>query len=150
MWIACLPGSEMSSRTRDEAHIRYTFHPEVAHTPGGTDLLRNFAVNICETRQHWTMDVGNEISRIRKLVGEKGQVIGRYPRHLQGIHSAEIWQALYLGESTLRFVSSRELECQYLISIGSCEVNERGDWPRYAVLVCESNKTRILYTDKGP
>ncbi|KAK0512350.1 hypothetical protein JMJ35_005478 [Cladonia borealis] len=54
------------------------FHPEVTHTPKGTELLRNFAVDICEARQHWTMDefVGKEIARIRALVGEKGQVIG--------------------------------------------------------------------------
>ncbi|CAD6591093.1 MAG: GMP synthase (glutamine-hydrolyzing) [Alectoria sarmentosa] len=44
----------------------------------GTAILRNFAVDICEARQHWTMDefVPKEIARIRALVGEKGQVIG--------------------------------------------------------------------------
>lgn len=54
------------------------FHPEVTHTPQGTALLKNFAVDICEARQHWTMDefVPKEIARIRALVGEKGQVIG--------------------------------------------------------------------------
>ncbi|KAL2058316.1 hypothetical protein ABVK25_001042 [Lepraria finkii] len=54
------------------------FHPEVSHTPKGIELLRNFAVDICMVRQHWTMEefVGKEISRIRTLVGEKGQVIG--------------------------------------------------------------------------
>ena len=54
------------------------FHPEVTHTPRGTELLRNFAVNICEARQHWTMDefVTKEIARIRALVGKRGQVIG--------------------------------------------------------------------------
>ena len=54
------------------------FHPEVSHTPKGIELLRNFAVDICMARQHWTMEefVGKEISRIRALVGEKGQVIG--------------------------------------------------------------------------
>ena len=54
------------------------FHPEVSHTPKGTKLLRNFAVEICTARQHWTMHEfrGKEIARIRSLVGEKGQVIG--------------------------------------------------------------------------
>lgn len=35
-------------------------------------------MDICEARQHWTMDefVPKEIARIRALVGEKGQVIG--------------------------------------------------------------------------
>ena len=73
----------------------------------GSAILRNFAVSICEARQHWTMDefVGKEIARIRQLVGEKGQVIGGYPRHMQGLHYANFVQALYLGESTLRFVT---------------------------------------------
>ncbi len=54
------------------------YHVEVSHTPHGVKLLRNFAVDICEARQHWTMDEfgGKEIARIRQLVGEKGQVIG--------------------------------------------------------------------------
>ncbi|KAL8846208.1 MAG: hypothetical protein Q9221_008690 [Calogaya cf. arnoldii] len=54
------------------------FHPEVTHTSHGAQMLENYAVRICKARQHWTMDefVGTEISRIRGLVGEKGQVIG--------------------------------------------------------------------------
>lgn len=54
------------------------FHPEVTHTSHGTRILENYAVRICKARQHWTMEefVGTEISRIRALVGEKGQVIG--------------------------------------------------------------------------
>ena len=54
------------------------FHPEVTHTPKGTALIKNFAVNICKAKQDWTMDVfvDKEIARIRALVGEKGQVIG--------------------------------------------------------------------------
>ena len=81
---------------------------KVTHTPMGSAILRNFAVSICEARQHWTMDefVGKEIARIRQLVGEKGQVIGGYPRHMQGLHYANFVQALYPGESTLRFVLS--------------------------------------------
>ena len=54
------------------------FHPEVTHTPQGGALIKNFAVNICEAQQNWTMGAfkDQEIVRIRKLVGEKGQVIG--------------------------------------------------------------------------
>ena len=54
------------------------FHPEVTHTPCGTALLKNFAVDICQARTDWTMGkfVDQEIARIRALVGDKGQVIG--------------------------------------------------------------------------
>ncbi|KAI1814110.1 GMP synthase [Poronia punctata] len=53
-------------------------HPEISHTNKGTDILRNFAIKICKARASWEM--GNfterEIIRIRKLVGDKAQVIG--------------------------------------------------------------------------
>ena len=54
------------------------WHPEVTHSAQGSELLRNFAVDICQARQHWTMKefAGTEIARVRALVGEKGQVIG--------------------------------------------------------------------------
>ncbi|KJF61399.1 GMP synthase [glutamine-hydrolyzing] [Coccidioides immitis RS] len=54
------------------------FHPEVTHTPDGTHLLKNFAVDICGAAQNWTMAkfVDQEITRIRKLVGETDHVLG--------------------------------------------------------------------------
>ncbi|KAF2148983.1 GMP synthase [Myriangium duriaei CBS 260.36] len=54
------------------------FHPEVTHTKKGTQLIKNFAKNICKAKDDWTMAafVDKEIARIRALVGEKGQVIG--------------------------------------------------------------------------
>src|SRR3954467_4165656 len=47
-------------------------------TPDGKKLLKNFAVGICGAQQNWTMArfVDQEINRIRRLVGEKGQVLG--------------------------------------------------------------------------
>jgi len=54
------------------------FHPEVTHTPRGTQVLKNFSVGICKAKQEWTMGkfVDQELARIRALVGNKGQVIG--------------------------------------------------------------------------
>ena len=55
------------------------FHPEVSNTVLGSRIFKNFAVDICEAKQHWTMDefVGKEIARIREIVGTNGQVIGK-------------------------------------------------------------------------
>ena len=50
------------------------FHPEVVHTVRGTEILRNFAVNICGARQNWTMEAFVE-SSIRKLSGISGRVL---------------------------------------------------------------------------
>ncbi|KAF4338523.1 GMP synthase [Fusarium beomiforme] len=54
------------------------FHPELEHTPRGTDLLRNFSVDICGAQANWKMGnfVELEIARIRELVGPKALVIG--------------------------------------------------------------------------
>jgi GMP synthase (glutamine-hydrolysing) len=49
------------------------FHPEVAHTRGGQQILRNFVVDICGSRQNWTMAkfVDQAIDDVRKKAGEK-------------------------------------------------------------------------------
>lgn len=62
----------------DKPYFGIQFHPEVTHTPRGTQVLGNFAVKICKARQDWTMEkfVDQEIERIRAIVGPKGQVIG--------------------------------------------------------------------------
>ena len=52
--------------------------PEVTHTPQGSTIIKNFAVNICGAKQEWTMEdfKKQEIERIQTLVGPTGQVIG--------------------------------------------------------------------------
>ncbi|KXS16119.1 GMP synthase [Gonapodya prolifera JEL478] len=54
------------------------FHPEVTHTPRGTQLLSNFAKTICGCKPTWTMEsfVDKEVERIRQLVGPTAQVVG--------------------------------------------------------------------------
>ncbi|KAG5997654.1 GMP synthase (glutamine-hydrolyzing) [Claviceps pusilla] len=54
------------------------FHPELEHTPRGSELLRNFSVDICGAQPNWVMSdfIETEITRIRKLVGDTAQVIG--------------------------------------------------------------------------
>ncbi len=53
------------------------FHPEVAHTKQGMELLRNFAVDICGARQDWTPAhfIESTVARIREQVGETGHAI---------------------------------------------------------------------------
>jgi GMP synthase (glutamine-hydrolysing) len=54
------------------------FHPEVAHTDRGPDILRNFAYDICGCRGDWTMAsfVKEATERIREQVGEGSVVCG--------------------------------------------------------------------------
>ncbi|MCD4672743.1 MAG: glutamine-hydrolyzing GMP synthase [Anaerolineaceae bacterium] len=46
------------------------FHPEVHHTPGGKDILRRFAVDICGTSPDWTPEsiIQESVASIRSQV----------------------------------------------------------------------------------
>jgi GMP synthase (glutamine-hydrolysing) len=52
------------------------FHPEVAHTPEGKTILRNFVYGICGCRGNWKMGnfVNESMARIKEQVGS-GRVI---------------------------------------------------------------------------
>ncbi len=54
------------------------FHPEVAHTPQGARLLRNFARDICGNKTRWTMSsfLEETVREIRGIVGRKKVVLG--------------------------------------------------------------------------
>lgn len=53
------------------------FHPEVVHTPQGSELLANFVRNICGCRGDWTPGnfIEETVATIRAQVGEEGYVI---------------------------------------------------------------------------
>jgi GMP synthase (glutamine-hydrolysing) len=53
------------------------FHPEVAHTPRGPELIGNFLFKICRCRSDWSMAsfVDEAIARIKAQVGDEGRVI---------------------------------------------------------------------------
>ncbi|MGH2615145.1 MAG: glutamine-hydrolyzing GMP synthase [Thermomicrobiales bacterium] len=54
------------------------FHPEVAHTPLGRDLLRNFLVDVCGCRTNWTAEhfIESAIRQIREQVGDGRVLLG--------------------------------------------------------------------------
>jgi GMP synthase (glutamine-hydrolysing) len=54
------------------------FHPEVAHTPHGKRIIRNFVLKICGCKPAWTMKsfIGTTTKEIRQRVGSKKVVCG--------------------------------------------------------------------------
>jgi GMP synthase (glutamine-hydrolysing) len=80
------PGFRVTARTSnaiagiaDEARKMWAvqFHPEVAHTKQGTELLRNFAVDICGAKQDWTPEhfIASTVAKICEQVGPTGHAI---------------------------------------------------------------------------
>jgi GMP synthase (glutamine-hydrolysing) len=53
------------------------FHPEVAHTPLGAQVLRNFLFSVCGCRGDWSPAavIEDQTNRIRERVGDTGRVI---------------------------------------------------------------------------
>ncbi len=53
------------------------FHPEVAHTPKGKDILRNFLFYVCNVSGDWTPTqfIEEEIEKIKETVGPTGRVV---------------------------------------------------------------------------
>lgn len=54
------------------------FHPEVAHTPKGNEIISNFLFRICGCSSRWMMEsfIAETVNSIKKLVGKKKAVCG--------------------------------------------------------------------------
>ena len=54
------------------------FHPEVAHTPRGKEILRNFVYHVCHCAMDWTMGsfIEEACARVRRQVGDNKVVLG--------------------------------------------------------------------------
>jgi GMP synthase (glutamine-hydrolysing) len=62
---------------KEAALFGVQFHPEVAHTPRGSEILHNFLFEVCHCTPDWTPGhfIEEEIARIRQLVGPTRRVI---------------------------------------------------------------------------
>jgi GMP synthase (glutamine-hydrolysing) len=76
-------GSTENTKVAAVAHrskplIGVQFHPEVAHTPQGKKILRNFLFGVCGCKRSWSMKsfANDAIEDIRKVVGRKKVILG--------------------------------------------------------------------------
>ena len=79
------PGFELIAKTSNavaaiqnpaQKFYAVQFHPEVHHTPRGTEILRNFVFDICGLKPNWTPQsfIDETIASVRQTVGQ-GRVI---------------------------------------------------------------------------
>jgi len=74
--LAYTENSPIAVMGNGEGIFGLQFHPEVAHTPEGKTILKNFIYRVCGCRGNWTMGnfINDSLARIKEQVG-KGKVI---------------------------------------------------------------------------
>jgi len=62
----------------DRRFYAVQFHPEVVHTPWGTEVIRGFLEKVCGTHGLWTMEsfIEQQVTAIRRQVGDSQVVCG--------------------------------------------------------------------------
>ena len=72
--VASTPSSPVAA-FEDPEHGLYgvQFHPEVSHTPRGTDVLKNFLYEACDLLPSWTMTsiIDSAVEDVRRTVGQE-------------------------------------------------------------------------------
>ncbi|HLP75877.1 MAG TPA: glutamine-hydrolyzing GMP synthase [Candidatus Paceibacterota bacterium] len=63
---------------RERKMFGLQFHPEVAHTPRGKEIIANFVHNICGCGKNWTMRsyIDQAVEQIRAQVGKEKVILG--------------------------------------------------------------------------
>ena len=74
--LAYTENSPVAVMGNDDRIFGLQFHPEVAHTPYGKIILKNFAYRVCRCQGNWTMGnfINESLTKIRDQVGS-GRVI---------------------------------------------------------------------------
>jgi GMP synthase (glutamine-hydrolysing) len=77
--LASTPGSPVAAcEAPDRGLYGIQFHPEVVHTPYGTEILTRFLRDIAGCEQQWSPQsvIAEQVARIRAQVGEGGVICG--------------------------------------------------------------------------
>jgi GMP synthase (glutamine-hydrolysing) len=77
--VAVTENSEFASiENRKRKFFGLQFHPEVAHTPLGKEIISNFVHNICGCGKNWTMRsyITQAVDEIRSQVGKGNVILG--------------------------------------------------------------------------
>ncbi|HEX7097682.1 MAG TPA: glutamine-hydrolyzing GMP synthase [Acidimicrobiia bacterium] len=77
--VARSPGAPVAvMENRERRLYGVQFHPEVAHTPRGGEILRHFLYDVCGARPTWTSHsiIESQVERIRAQVGDARVICG--------------------------------------------------------------------------
>jgi GMP synthase (glutamine-hydrolysing) len=77
--VAVSEGSAVAvMEDRERALFGVQFHPEVAHTPSGTDVLKRFLYEVCGAAPTWTSHsiIDTQVKAVRERVGDMRVICG--------------------------------------------------------------------------
>ncbi|HWL49843.1 MAG TPA: glutamine-hydrolyzing GMP synthase, partial [Acidimicrobiia bacterium] len=77
--VATSDGARVAAmEDRDRALFGVQFHPEVAHTPRGDEILRRFLYDVCGASPRWTSHsiIESQVEAIRAQVGDERAICG--------------------------------------------------------------------------
>ncbi len=77
--VATTANSDFAAiESRERRFYGLQFHPEVAHTPKGKEILSNFVHGVCGCGKNWTMRnyVDQAVDEIRRQVGSEKVILG--------------------------------------------------------------------------
>src|SRR6201993_2812202 len=94
------------------------FHPEVHHTPQGTEILRNFVFDICGAKPNWTPQsfIDETIASVRQTVGQ-GRVICGLSGGVDSSVAAELVHRAVGDQLTCIFVNNGVLRKNEFINV---------------------------------
>ncbi len=121
------PGFELIGRTSNavaaiqnpaQKYYAVQFHPEVHHTPRGTDILRNFVFEICGLKPNWSAQsfIDETIASVRQTVG-KGRVICGLSGGVDSSVAAELVHRAIGDQLTCIFVNNGVLRKNEFVSV---------------------------------
>ena len=77
--VATTPGASIAAmENRERGLYGVQFHPEVAHTPRGFEILKRFLYDVCHATPTWTSHsiIESQVESIRAQVGKKKVICG--------------------------------------------------------------------------
>ncbi len=94
-------------RDRDRPRYGLQFHPEVVHSRGGTEIIRNFLFRVCGLDSDWSMEAfaDSACRRIREQVGD-GHVVCALSGGVDSSVTAALIERAVPGQITCVFVDN--------------------------------------------